>query len=69
MHSLSSGESPSVNARVTKVRKAQIEKLADMETKAHGRKVYPSDIIRQAIDEFFKNLPADVKAALMRSTL
>jgi hypothetical protein len=48
MESLGQGESPSLNVRVTPVRKAQVKKLAEMQD------CWPSEIVRAALDAYVK---------------
>lgn len=58
-HSLSTGVSPTVNARVAPVRKAQLKKLAAI------RGVQPSDLIREAIDTLITGTIGEEKRAMM----
>lgn len=53
MRSLSSGSSPSVNARVTAVRKAQLVRLAEMDG------VKTSDLVRDAVNDYLKSRMKD----------
>lgn len=65
MNSLADGVSPSVHARVTAVRKAQVAKLAELQ----GCK--SSDILRDAIDAYVKlQMGSDptVRSQLLRIT-
>jgi len=50
MESLGTGTSPTLNVRVTAVRKAQVQKLAD------HRGVKPADIVRLALDDYLNTL-------------
>jgi hypothetical protein len=50
MESLSTGTSPTLHVRVTSVRKAQVQKLAD------HRGMKPADIVRLALTDYFSAL-------------
>lgn len=53
MESLGTGTSPTLHVRVTAVRKAQVQKLAEIYD------FKPADIVRDAVDEYIKEKMQD----------